>query len=82
MSSILIQFVLISFQVIEVLNGYSIIVADDVAPIGSPLAERRVHLSSIRPPKLVDPSGDSKNKEHFARASKEFLRTRLIGKEV
>ncbi|OEL27644.1 hypothetical protein BAE44_0011335 [Dichanthelium oligosanthes] len=69
-------------KVIEVVNGYCIIVADDIVPVGSPLAERRVNLSSIRPPRLVDPSGESKTIEHFARAAKEFLRTRLIGKQV
>jgi staphylococcal nuclease domain-containing protein 1 len=69
-----------SFQVIEVVNGYCIIVA--VVPVGSPLAERRVNISSIRPPKLVDSSGESKTIEHFARSAKEFLRTRLIGKQV
>ncbi|CAN6270347.1 unnamed protein product [Urochloa humidicola] len=69
-------------KVIEVVNGYCIIVADDTVPDGSPIAERRVNFSSIRPPKLVDSSGESKTIEHFARASKEFLRTRLIGKQV
>ncbi|CAL5017202.1 unnamed protein product [Urochloa decumbens] len=69
-------------KVIEVVNGYCIIVADDIVPAGSPIAERRVNFSSIRPPKLVDSSGESKTIEHFARASKEFLRTRLIGKQV
>ena len=73
---------LISFQVIEVVNGYCIIVADDILPGGSPSAERRVNLSSIRPPKLVDSFGESKTIEHFACAAKEFLRTRLIGKQV
>lgn len=71
-----------SLQVIEVVSGYCVIVADDVAPCGSPLAERRVNLSSIRAPKLVHPSGESETIEHFARAAKEFLRTRLIGKQV
>lgn len=63
-------------------NGYCIVIADDMVPVGSPLAERRVNISSIRPPKLVDSSGESKTIEHFARAAKEFLRTRLIGKQV
>jgi staphylococcal nuclease domain-containing protein 1 len=63
-------------------NGYCIIVADDILPAGSPLAERRVNLSSIRPSKSVDSLGESKTIEHFARAAKEFLRTRLIGKQV
>ncbi|XP_025825296.1 ribonuclease TUDOR 1-like [Panicum hallii] len=69
-------------KVIEVVNGYCIIVADDILPAGSPLAERRVNLSSIRPSKSVDSLGESKTIEHFARAAKEFLRTRLIGKQV
>nr|CAB3484404.1 unnamed protein product [Digitaria exilis] len=70
-----------SGKVIEVVNGYCIIVADDAA-CGNPLVERRVNISSIRPPKVVDPSGENKTVEHFARAAKEFLRTRLIGKQV
>ncbi|XP_062185948.1 ribonuclease TUDOR 2-like [Phragmites australis] len=69
-------------KVIEVVNGYCIIVADDAAPYGRASAERRVNLSSIRPPKVADPSGENKTLEHFARVAKEFLRTRLIGKEV
>ncbi|RLM64504.1 hypothetical protein C2845_PM16G06490 [Panicum miliaceum] len=69
-------------KVIEAVNGYCIIVADDILPAGSPLAERCVNLSSIRPSKSVDSLGESKTIEHFARAAKEFLRTRLIGKHV
>ncbi|XP_022684225.1 ribonuclease TUDOR 2-like [Setaria italica] len=69
-------------KVIEVVNGYCIVIADDMVLVGSPSAERRVNISSIRPPKLVDSSGESKTIEHFARAAKEFLRTRLIGKQV
>lgn len=79
--SVLILSMPISFQVIEVVNGYCITVADEAA-CGNPLVERRVNISSIRPPKVVDPSGENKTVEHFARAAKEFLRTRLIGKQV
>ncbi|KAG8081814.1 hypothetical protein GUJ93_ZPchr0014g46995 [Zizania palustris] len=66
----------ITGKVIEVVNGFCIIVADDAEPYDSPSAECRVNLASIRLPKL------QKSSEHFARAAKEFLRTRLIGKQV
>ncbi|KAL6650681.1 hypothetical protein ACP70R_009606 [Stipagrostis hirtigluma subsp. patula] len=69
-------------KVIEIVNGHSIIVADDAAPYGSSLAERKVNLSSIRPPKLTSPSGENTINEHFTRVAKEYLRTRLIGKQV
>ncbi|KAI7986472.1 Ribonuclease TUDOR 1 [Camellia lanceoleosa] len=39
-------------KVVEVVSGDCIIVADDSVPYGSPLAERRVNLSSIRCPKM------------------------------
>ncbi|KAL5207587.1 hypothetical protein ABZP36_032022 [Zizania latifolia] len=68
-------------KVVEVVSGDCIIVADDDAPYGSPSAERRVNLSSIRAPKLGNPRRDEKP-ENFAREAKEFLRTRLIGKQV
>ncbi|KAG8058870.1 hypothetical protein GUJ93_ZPchr0002g25384 [Zizania palustris] len=68
-------------KVVEVVSGDCIIVADDDAPYGSPSAERRVNLSSIRAPKLGNPRRDDKP-ENFAREAKEFLRTRLIGKQV
>ncbi|XP_006653357.1 ribonuclease TUDOR 1-like [Oryza brachyantha] len=69
-------------KVIELMNGYCIVVADDVGPYGSPSAERRVNLSSIRPPKLEKYSEENKSYEQFARVVKEFLRSRLIGKQV
>jgi staphylococcal nuclease domain-containing protein 1 len=72
---------LISSQVVEVVSGDCIIVADDAAPYGSPSAERRINLSSIRAPKLGNARRDEKP-ENFAREAKEFLRTRLIGKQV
>ncbi|TVU29909.1 hypothetical protein EJB05_21500 [Eragrostis curvula] len=68
-------------KVVEVVSGDCIIVADDNAPYGSPSAERRVNLSSIRAPKLGNPRRDDKP-QRFAREAKEFLRTRLIGKQV
>jgi len=68
-------------KVVEVVSGDCIIVADDSAPYGSPSAERRVNLSSIRAPKLGNARTDVKP-DHFAREAKEFLRTRLIGKQV
>ncbi|KAL5564736.1 hypothetical protein UlMin_027900 [Ulmus minor] len=68
-------------KVVEVVSGDCIIVADDAVPYGSPLAERRVNLSSIRCPKMGNPRRDEKPAP-YAREAKEFLRTRLIGKQV
>lgn len=68
-------------QVVEVVSGDCIIVADDAVPYGSPLAERRVNLSSIRCPKMGNPRRDEKPAP-YAREAKEFLRTRLIGRQV
>ncbi|GLT39904.1 hypothetical protein SLA2020_140700 [Shorea laevis] len=68
-------------KVVEVVSGDCIIVADDSVPYGSPLAERRVNLSSIRCPKLRDRENDGKP-EPYAREARELLRTRLIGQQV
>ncbi|GMH25648.1 hypothetical protein Nepgr_027491 [Nepenthes gracilis] len=68
-------------KVVEVVSGDCIIVADDALPYGSPLAERRVNLSSIRCPKMGNPRRDEKPAP-YAREAKEFLRTRLIGHQV
>ncbi|CAK7336878.1 unnamed protein product [Dovyalis caffra] len=68
-------------KVVEVVSGDCVIVADDSVPYGSPLAERRVNLSSIRCPKMGNPRRDEKPAP-YARESKEFLRTRLIGRQV
>ncbi|GAV82791.1 SNase domain-containing protein/TUDOR domain-containing protein [Cephalotus follicularis] len=68
-------------KVVEVVSGDCIIVADDSIPYGSPLAERRVYLSSIRCPKMGNPRRDEKPAP-YAREAKEFLRTRLIGRQV
>ncbi|CAI0449766.1 unnamed protein product [Linum tenue] len=68
-------------KVVEVVSGDCIVVADDSFPCGSPLAERRVFLSSIKCPKMGNPRVD-KPAEPFALEAKEFLRTRLIGKQV
>ncbi|KAL2342841.1 hypothetical protein Fmac_004126 [Flemingia macrophylla] len=68
-------------KVVEVVSGDCIIVADDSIPYGSPLAERRVNLSSIRCPKMGNPRRDEKPAP-YAREAKEFLRTRLIGRQV
>ncbi|KAL5724528.1 Translin-1 [Ranunculus cassubicifolius] len=68
-------------KVVEVVSGDCIIVADDAVPYGSPLAERRVNLSSIRSPKIGNPRRDEKPAP-YAREAKEFLRTRLIGRQV
>ncbi|CAI9267357.1 unnamed protein product [Lactuca saligna] len=70
-----------SGKVVEVVSGDCIIVADDSSPFGSPSAERRVNLSSIRCPKLGNPRRDEKPAP-YAREAREFLRTRLIGKQV
>jgi len=69
------------FQVVEVVSGDCVIVADDSIPYGSPQAERRVNLSSIRCPKMGNPRRDEKPAP-YAREAKEFLRTRLIGRQV
>lgn len=66
---------------VEVVSGDCIIVADDSIPFGSPQAERRVNLSSIRCPKLGNPRRDEKPAP-YAREAREFLRTRLIGQDV
>ncbi|MQL77966.1 hypothetical protein Taro_010390, partial [Colocasia esculenta] len=68
-------------KVVEVVSGDCLIVADDAVPYGSPLAERRVNLSSIRAPKMGNPRRDEKPAP-YARESREFLRTRLIGHQV
>ncbi|XP_072991118.1 ribonuclease TUDOR 1-like [Typha latifolia] len=68
-------------KVVEVVSGDCIIVADDSVPYGSPMAERRVNLSSIRSPKMGNPRRDEKPAP-YAREAREFLRTRLIGHQV
>ncbi|CAL5373189.1 unnamed protein product [Camellia sinensis] len=68
-------------KVVEVVSGDCVIVADDSVPYGSPLAERRVNLSSIRCPKMGNPRRDEKPAP-YAREAKEFLRQRLIGRQV
>ncbi|KAG2678373.1 hypothetical protein I3843_11G000400 [Carya illinoinensis] len=68
-------------KVVEVVSGDCIIVADDSVPYGSPLAERRVNLSSIRCPKMGNPRRDEKPAP-YAREARDFLRTRLIGRQV
>lgn len=66
---------------VEVVSGDCIIVADDSLSFGDPSAERRVNLSSIRTPKLGNPRRDEKPAP-YAREAKEFLRNRLIGRQV
>ncbi|CAL5444321.1 unnamed protein product [Camellia sinensis] len=68
-------------KVVEVVSGDCIIVADDSVPYGSPLAERRVNLSSIRCPKMGNPRRDEKPAP-YAREAKDLLRQRLIGRQV
>lgn len=68
-------------KVVEVVSGDCVIVADDAAPYGSPSAERRVNLSSIRSPRIGNPRRDEKPAP-YAREAREFLRTRLIGRQV
>ena len=62
-------------------SGDCIVVADDAIPYGSPAAERRVNLSSIRCPKMGNPRREEKPAP-YAREAREFLRQRLIGKQV
>ncbi|KAL2939573.1 Ribonuclease TUDOR 1 [Bienertia sinuspersici] len=69
-------------KVVEIVSGDCIIVADDAVPFGSPLAERRVNLSSIRAPKLGNPRKADNVPEPHAREAKEFLRQKLIGRQV
>ncbi|XP_076893622.1 ribonuclease TUDOR 2-like [Bidens hawaiensis] len=68
-------------KVAEVISGDCIVVADESLPFGSPAAERRVNLSSIRCPKLGNPRRDEKPAP-YSREAREFLRTRLIGQQV
>eukprot|EP00249_Psilotum_nudum_P022287 c28457_g1_i1 orf=385-3351(+) len=68
-------------KVIEVVSGDCIVVADDSVPFGSPLAERRVNLSSIRAPKMGNPRKEEKPAP-YAREAKEYLRSRLVGQQV
>ncbi|PKA54817.1 hypothetical protein AXF42_Ash000652 [Apostasia shenzhenica] len=68
-------------KVVEVVSGDCIIVADDSLPYGSPMAERRVNLSSIRCPKMGNPRRDEKPAK-YAREARDFLRTSLIGRQV
>lgn len=75
------NFTTFAHQVVEVVSGDCIIVADEDLPYGSPAAERRVNLSSIRCPKLGNPRRDEKPAP-YAREAKEFLRTRVLGKQV
>ena len=65
----------------EVVSGDCLVVADDSIPFGSPMAERRVCLSSIRSPKMGNPRREEKPAP-YAREAREFLRQRLIGKQV
>ncbi|CAN6822294.1 unnamed protein product [Brassica oleracea] len=68
-------------KVVEVVSGDCLVVADDSIPFGSPMAERRVRLSSIRSPKMGNPRREEKPAP-YAREAREFLRQRLIGKQV
>ncbi|CAN8256952.1 unnamed protein product [Cochlearia groenlandica] len=68
-------------KVVEVVSGDCVIVANDAIPYGSPAAERRVNLSSIRCPKMGNPRREEKPAP-YAREAREFLRQRLIGKQV
>lgn len=62
-------------------SGDCVVVADDAAPYGSPAAERRVNLSSIRAPKIGNPKKEEKPAA-YAREAKEYLRNLLIGQQV
>ncbi|KAJ0973495.1 hypothetical protein J5N97_021454 [Dioscorea zingiberensis] len=72
-------------KVVEIVSGDCIIVADDA----DSFAERRVNLSSIRAPRLGrrDENFDGLKPEElrervFAREAKDFLRSRVIGRQV
>ncbi|EOA15199.1 hypothetical protein CARUB_v10028588mg [Capsella rubella] len=67
--------------VVEVVSGDCLVVADDSIPFGSPMAERRVCLSSIRAPKMGNPRREEKPAP-YAREAKDFLIKKLIGKQV
>ncbi|CAI9303151.1 unnamed protein product [Lactuca saligna] len=67
--------------VIEVVSGDCIVVVDDSLPFGSPTAERRLNLSSIRCPKLGNPRREEKPAPYACEA-REFLRTRLMGRQI
>eukprot|EP00898_Chlorokybus_atmophyticus_P005051 jgi/Chlat1/5547/Chrsp369S00840 len=67
-------------RVVEVISGDIIVVRDLSLPPG-PQAERRVALSSIRAPRMGNPRREERAAP-YAREAKEFLRQRLIGKEV
>lgn len=62
-------------------SGDCVVVADDAAPFGSPAAERRVNLSSIRAPRIGNPRKEEKPAA-YAREAKEYLRNLLIGQQV
>lgn len=62
-------------------SGDCVVVADDAAPYGSPAAERRVNLSSIRAPRIGNPKKEEKPAA-YAREAKEYLRNLLIGQQV
>ncbi|EFH41014.1 tudor domain-containing protein [Arabidopsis lyrata subsp. lyrata] len=68
-------------KVVEVVSGDCLVVADDSIPFGSPMAERRVCLSSIRAPKMGNPRREEKPAP-YAWEAKDLLRLKLIGKEV
>ncbi|KAJ4897482.1 TUDOR-SN protein 2 [Raphanus sativus] len=68
-------------KVVEVVSGDCLVIADDSIPFGNPMAERRVCLSSIRSPKMGNPRREEKPAP-YAREAREFLRQKLIGKQV
>lgn len=59
-------------QVVEVVSGDCIIVADDDVPFRSPLAERRVNLSSIRSPKMGNPRREEKPAAYAHEAKESY----------
>ncbi|PPD95175.1 hypothetical protein GOBAR_DD07794 [Gossypium barbadense] len=59
-------------NVVEVVSGDCIVVADDSTPYGSPLAEHRVNLLSIKCPKIGNPRRDEKPAA-YAREARENL---------
>jgi len=65
-----------SGEVIEVVSGDMIVVKDHASKL-----ERRICLSSIRGPKVGNPRRDIKP-EPYGHEAKDFLRQRLVGKQV
>ncbi|KAL1814529.1 hypothetical protein ACET3Z_017103 [Daucus carota] len=70
-------------KVVEVASGDCIVVKVDSLPVTSSAAGRRVYLSSIRCPRLVNGRNEDRGKVSFyAREAREFLKKHLYGRQV